>query len=133
MSTVNGSIGLERKAEVTGKVSNVNGNMELHAAHVGGGLQTVNGDLEVGADSRVEGGILVGKPTGTSFSTNKRPPEIVIGPGAVVDGTLRFEHEVRLFVSDRATVGRIEGATPVKFSGDRPGSEERHAAEQVEK
>jgi len=134
VGTVNGSIGLERNAEVAGKVSNVNGSMALRAAHVGGGLQTVNGDLEVGADSRVEGGILVEKPSGSSFNSNKRRPEIVIGPGAVVNGTLRFERDVTLYVSDRATVGTIEGATAVRFSGDEPGSEERRAAEQrVEK
>jgi hypothetical protein len=44
----------------------------------------------------------------------------VIGPGAVVKGELRFEREVRLYVSDTATIGNVVGATPVKFSGDRP-------------
>jgi DUF4097 and DUF4098 domain-containing protein YvlB len=131
IDTVNGSIKLERNADVAGKVSNVNGSMALRAAHVGGGLETVNGDLDVGADSRVEGGILVKKPSGTSFSLTHHVPEVVIGPGAVVNGTLRFEREVRLFVSDRATVGHIEGATPVRFSGDQPGSEERRKAEQL--
>jgi hypothetical protein len=37
-----------------------------------------------------------------------------------VKGTLRFERPVELYVSDRATIGPVEGATPVKFSGDRP-------------
>jgi hypothetical protein len=44
----------------------------------------------------------------------------VIGPGAVVEGDLRFERDVRLYVSDQATVGPISGATAIRFSGDRP-------------
>jgi DUF4097 and DUF4098 domain-containing protein YvlB len=125
LSAVNGSIQLERAADVGGRVSNVNGNMVLHGAHVGGGLETVNGDLTVGADSRVQGGILLKKPTGTSLNWRKRPPEIVIGPNAVVNGTLRFEQEVTLYVSDRATVGPIEGATAIRFAGDEPTSADR--------
>ena len=48
------------------------------------------------------------------------PPRVVVGPGAAIGGTLRFGREVKLYVSDRAEVGRIEGATPVRFSGDTP-------------
>jgi hypothetical protein len=44
----------------------------------------------------------------------------VIGPGAAVKGTLRFKREVKLYVSDRATIGPVEGATAIKFTGDRP-------------
>ena len=42
------------------------------------------------------------------------------GPGAVVDGVLEFEHEVKLYVSESATIGEVKGATPVRFSGDKP-------------
>jgi hypothetical protein len=31
-----------------------------------------------------------------------------------------FKREVELYVSDSATVGKIEGAKPQKFSGDHP-------------
>ena len=44
----------------------------------------------------------------------------MIGPNAVVDGTLDFERDVDLYVSDSAKVGTIKGATANKFSGDRP-------------
>jgi len=47
-------------------------------------------------------------------------PRIVIGPGATVQGDLRFERTVRLFVSDKATIGPVTGATPIPFSGDIP-------------
>jgi hypothetical protein len=47
-------------------------------------------------------------------------PRIVIGPGATVQGELRFERPVQLFVSDKATIGTVTGATPIPFSGERP-------------
>jgi hypothetical protein len=47
-------------------------------------------------------------------------PRIVIGPGASVQGDLRFERSVQLYVSDKATIGSVTGATPIPFSGDAP-------------
>jgi len=120
VTAVNGSAELAKGSSVAGGLSNVNGKMTIAAAHVGGGLKTVNGDIDVGADSRIEGGILVEKPNQSSFNTKHRPPRIVIGPGAVVEGKLRFEHEVELLVSDRARIGAVEGAKAVTFSGDQP-------------
>jgi len=119
VEAVNGHIALAQGAEIAGKASNVNGRITLDAAHVGGGIETVSGDIEVGANSRVEGGILVEKPHGFSWGKNKNP-RIVIGPHAVVDGTLDFRREVDLYVSDSAKVGTITGATANKFSGDHP-------------
>jgi hypothetical protein len=124
VSAVNGSAQLEKGADIRGELSNVNGKMTLTAAHVGGGLHTVNGDITVGADSRVEGGILVEKPNMSWFSRSRRDPRIVIGPRAVVAGTLKFEHDVELLVSDRAKIGPVEGAKPTTFSGDEPGKSE---------
>jgi DUF4097 and DUF4098 domain-containing protein YvlB len=119
VEAVNGHIQLAQGAEIAGKASNVNGRITLDSAHVGGGIETVSGDIEVGANSRVEGGILVEKPHGFSWGKNKNP-RIVIGPHAVVDGTLDFRREVDLYVSDTAKVGTITGATASKFSGDHP-------------
>lgn len=116
--SVNGSIQLGKDAEVGGMASNVNGHITLEAAHVGGGIQTVAGDIDVGADSRVEGGILVDEPHGHSNDT--RVPRVVIGPRAVVDGTLEFRRQVELFVSRSAKVGAIKGATAKTFDGERP-------------
>ena len=47
-------------------------------------------------------------------------PRIVIGRGSVVGGTLNFERPVKLYVSDKATIGPVQGATAVKYSGERP-------------
>jgi DUF4097 and DUF4098 domain-containing protein YvlB len=122
VTAVNGSIDLDQGAEVDGRASNVNGGIHLKAALVAGGLKTVDGDIDVGAVSRVEGGILVYKPGGWfNIGMNRqRTPRIVIGPGAVVKGTLEFRRDVELYVSDRAQIGPVKGATPQKFSGDQP-------------
>ena len=119
IEAVNGHIQLAHGADVAGKASNVNGRIQLDAAHVGGGIETVSGDVEIGANSRVEGGLLVEKPHGFSWGKSKNP-RIVIGPHAVVDGTLEFRRDVDLYVSDTAKVGTITGATASKFTGDHP-------------
>ena len=120
VSTVNGRLTLDQDANVTGPISNVNGEIRLSAAHVAGGIRTTNGGIDIGANSRVEGGILVEKPSMGWFSWKGKAPRIVIGPGAAVQGTLKFEREVELHVSDRATIGPVVGATAVKFSGETP-------------
>jgi len=119
VEAVNGHIELKQGAEVAGKASNVNGRISLDAAHVGGGIETVSGDIEIGANSRVEGGLLVDQPHGFSWGKSKNP-RVVIGPHTVIDGTLEFRREVDLYVSDTAKVGTITGATANKFSGDHP-------------
>lgn len=122
VSAVNGSADLAKGVEIRGSLSNVNGKMTIEGAHVGRGLKTVNGDIDVGPDSRIEGGIVVEKPNQSWFNSNRNRhiPRIVIGPGAVVEGKLRFEHEVELLVSDRAKIGAVEGAKAVTFSGNEP-------------
>jgi DUF4097 and DUF4098 domain-containing protein YvlB len=117
--TVNGSLSLDQDADVGERLGNVNGSIHVRGAHVGGDIDTVTGSIELGPDARVDGGIHVHKDN-SSDSSSHEPPRIVILPGSTVKGTLRFERPVQLFVSDRATIGAVEGATPVKFSGDRP-------------
>lgn len=117
-TTINGDLTLASGAEVSGSLTNVNGKIDLNSAHVAGGIKSVNGDMNILGTSHVEGGILVEKPSGMLF--NNRDPVIVIGPGAVVQGDLRFERPVKLYVSDKATIGAVTGATPIAFSGDNP-------------
>ncbi len=119
VTSVNGALTLRDAAEVAGSLSNVNGVIELTAAQVGGGLQTVNGDVTLRGSSHVRGGILVKKPSG-SHNFAGPVPRIVIGPGATVVGNLNFEREVKLYVSERASIGAVTGATPIRFSGEAP-------------
>jgi DUF4097 and DUF4098 domain-containing protein YvlB len=118
--SVNGGVALRDGAQVTGAVSNVNGKIELTGAHVAGGIKTVNGSIAIFGPSHVEGGILVQKSGGQFIHFGNDVPRIEIGPGASVQGDLRFEHEVKLYVSDHATIGPVTGATPIPFTGDTP-------------
>lgn len=140
MKTVNGSIDLAARSEVSGNIDsvngpltlapgskvggdliNVNGAIRVDGAQVGGGLRTVNASISLVNGARVEGGILMKKPHGVYTFDGSRPPRIVIGRDVTVNGTLRFEREVRLYVSDKAAhVGSIEGATPISYQGDNP-------------
>jgi len=124
VSTVNGTLTLHTGANVTGTLNNVNGHISLDAAHVGGGVKTVSGDIDIGGNSHVDGGILVDKDSNEFlwfFHWNSgKTPRIVIAPGAVVQGDLRFKRRVRLFVSDHAIIGPVSGATAVTFSGASP-------------
>jgi hypothetical protein len=119
-SSVNGELSLGDGADVAGSLSNVNGKITLTGAHVGGGIKTVNGGMNITGASRVEGGILVTKPSGDLLQLVRDVPRIVIGPGATVQGELRFERTVKLYVSDKATIGTVTGATPITFTGDTP-------------
>jgi DUF4097 and DUF4098 domain-containing protein YvlB len=116
-ASVNGSVTLRDGADVLGSVSNVNGKIELTAAHVAGGIKTVAGDIAIHGPSHVEGGILIEKNT-QLIHFGSGVPRVEIGPGATVEGELRFEREVKLYVSDKATIGPVKGATPIPFTGD---------------
>ncbi|KAF1719461.1 hypothetical protein [Pseudoxanthomonas wuyuanensis] len=114
IETVNGSIFVDRGGSVRGDVETVNGSIGLVATRLGGGIETVRGDITVGVDSQVKGGIAVKKSTGISFE-KKRDPRIVIGPNAVVEGPLVFERPVKLYVHRSASIGPVTGATAQIF------------------
>lgn len=122
ITAVNGTLSLERGAGVEGGMTNVNGKMIIEGAHIGRDLVTTNGDITLRAGSRVDGGIVVKKQNSGLLHWHRRNPRIVIGPDAVVTGRLRFEQEVDLYLSDRAKVGAIEGATPVMLTTDAEGN-----------
>lgn len=120
IKSVNGSLTVNEGAEVDGGLTTVNGKIGVNAAHVAGRISNVQGDISILGAARVDGGILVEKQRGFTISTHPRDPTIIIGPGAKVLGELRFERTVHLFVSDRATIGTVTGATAVTFSGANP-------------
>ncbi|NLG59330.1 MAG: DUF4097 domain-containing protein [Gammaproteobacteria bacterium] len=121
VDSVSGGIYIDRGGRVDGDVSTVSGGIGLVGTEVTGSVHTVSGDITVGIGSHVRGDVRVRKPSGGSwirFGTS-RPPRIVIGPDAVVDGALEFEREVKLYVHESATTGPISGATAVPFSTPR--------------
>jgi hypothetical protein len=138
VATVNGSIQIDDNAAVTSanavngsirlgdhttaaSLNSVNGSITLGSgARVTGSIASVNGSIAITGASHVEGGIWVQKAASEIVQIVHDIPRIVIGPGATVQGELRFERTVRLYVSDKATIGTVTGATPIRFSGDTP-------------
>lgn len=130
LESFSGAITLQRAAQVTGNVETDSGTVRIEGAHVGGRVTTTSGDIYIGPDSRIDGGIVVehrgligvslgdlrfGFPVGSST-----PPRVVIGARATVAGVLRFKREVVLLVSESAKIGPVEGATPVMFATEQP-------------
>jgi hypothetical protein len=125
IETVNGRIVVEKGTSVAKNVGNVNGHIELSGAAIGGSVSTVSGDISIVEGTVVKGDVIVEKPGGWGWGKDKkRKPRIVIGPGSTVEGVLKLEHEVELYISETATVGGVKGVMSmddaVRFSGDRP-------------
>lgn len=122
ISVVNGDIELQPDTQVARDVANVNGEITVEGAEIGGGLTTVNGDVSLVEGAHLAGNLTVERPDG--FSTDRRKPRIVIGPGARVDGEIVLEREVELYISETAEVGDVSGVMTredaVVFTGDRP-------------
>ncbi len=122
VETVNGSVFIDRGGIVDGNIATVNGSIGLVSTHIDGNVETVTGDITIGIGSRVTGNLKVSKPTANWLPIsvgNKRPPRIVIGPNAVVDGSLVFEREVVLYVHQTARTGTISGATAITYDTPR--------------
>jgi len=117
--SVNGALSLDSGDAIRGSIANVNGAIHLNAAYVGGGITTANGDITVEGASHVDGGILVEKIESGWFQLSSTP-RVVIGPGSVVTGTLRFDRKVELYVSTNAKIGPVIGATPQRYPGEGP-------------
>jgi polyisoprenoid-binding protein YceI len=122
VSAVNGRITLGGGSKVAKDLGNVNGDIELEGSEVGGDVTTVNGDVELAEGAVIMGDLVVEKPHG--WNSSKGTPRIVIGPGSRVVGVIRLEREVKLYISESAEVGGVEGEMTmddaVRFSGKRP-------------
>lgn len=125
IGAVNGRIKIEKGSKVAEDVGNVNGDIALQGSEIGGNLKTVNGNVAL-SDAAIINGNLIFKKANTWGSDHResRMPEVVIGPGSVVKGTIQLERKVKLYISESAKVGGVEGvmsmADSVRFSGDKP-------------
>ena len=123
ITAVNGKITVNMGSSVDGEVSNVNGSIKLSGSTVARDVSTVNGDISVVDGAVVKGDVVV-EEVSNSFFGNDKKPTVVIGPGSRVEGALILKREVKLYISDRAEVGSVEGIMSmddaVRFRGDRP-------------
>ena len=125
VEAVNGSITAEKGSLVADDVENVNGDMDIQGSVVEGNLSTVNGDIEIVDGSVLKGDLIVEKPGGWGWNNStKRKPRVVIGPGSRVEGKIIAEREIKLYISETAEVGGVEGEMTlddaVMFSGNKP-------------
>jgi hypothetical protein len=106
IETVNGGIELADDAASLGKIETVNGRIELGArAQANAGIELVNGGVELKQAARVTGDIVVKKPGGMGwFSQKQKPPRVILGPDSVVNGNLVFEHDVELYMHTSAKI-----------------------------
>lgn len=122
--TVSGDVFIANGGRVAKGVQTLSGSIGLVATQVGGDVVTYTGNVTVGIGSHVRGGLTVRKPNNSGIQilnvrVKARPPRIIIGPNARVDGPLRFEHPVKLYVHSSAKTGAITGATAVRFDTPR--------------
>lgn len=117
--TVNGGIHFGAGSSIGGDLTTVNGGIGVKQTVVGGGIETVTGDITLEDKSLVHGGIRIQKPHGVSWG-KQRVPRVVIGPGSVVEGELRFEREVELFVHPSARIGAVTGAKAQPYTDKLP-------------
>lgn len=122
VDAVNGGVRMQAGAQVQGHVENVNGGVVAIASVIGGGIGTVNGEIFLDQGTRVGGGIHVEKPHGwgnlIQFGDSK-PPRVVVGRNSIVEGELRFDREVRLYVHQTARIGKVTGATATRYNSDK--------------
>jgi hypothetical protein len=107
---------------VAADLGNVNGDIELERSEVGGDVSTTNGDVELADGAVIAGDLIEEKPGG--WNNSKGMLRIVIGPGSRIEGVIRLEREVKLYISESADVGGVEGVMSmddaVRFAGKRP-------------
>ena len=125
IEAVNGGISVDKGSKIAKSVSNVNGKIELSGAEVGGDVGTVTGNVDVIDGTVVKGDLIVDKPSNWGWGDKKnRKPRIVVGPGSTIEGIIKLEHEVELYVSTTASVGGVSGVMSmddaVRFSGKTP-------------
>ena len=118
IAIVNGELRAASGTRIEGSATTVNGDMALCGTVVSGHLSFVNGTVWLADSSTAQGDITAKQPQGNNGSNP--PPVVVIGPHAIVGGSIIFERPGQLYVSDSAVIHAIQGANPVKFSGAAP-------------
>ena len=125
ISAVNGRIQLESGTSVGADVGNVNGDIEFEGSEVSGNVKTVSGDIELTDAAVIKGDLIIQKPSTWGWGNKKsRVPTVTIGPGSRVEGVILLEREIKLYISETAEVGGVEGemsmSDAVRFDGARP-------------
>ncbi len=115
-ATVNGSVTCGRGSTVNGRISTVNGSLELNNAVVSGGLSTTNGNVRLREQSKVGGDIVIMGRQGLASWTDGL--EIRIEGGSVVEGGIDVRDSRRKVTvtigKDSSVRGEIRNAEVIK-------------------
>lgn len=125
VEAVNGKIRLGKGTRVDRGIQNVNGAIEINGAEIGGNLETVNGDVELMDGAVLRGDLIIERPNNWGWNKDKkRKPRVIVGPGSAIEGTIKLEREVELYISESARVGGVSGVMSMddaeRFTGNRP-------------
>jgi predicted acyltransferase (DUF342 family) len=116
--TVNGSVECGPTSKVRGRVSTVNGRVELRGAEVGDEVSTVNGDVLLREKSIVRGSIVIKGRQGHFFGGHDHGLEIRVEGGSVVEGGIDVrdpERKVKVYLDkDSVIKGEVRNAEVVK-------------------
>lgn len=130
VKSVTGHITLADGVRVEGDVRTLTGTVDADNAFIGGQLETVAGQVRLTGTTHVAKGILLPKPDPDMTVNNheeRRLPELVIGPGVVIDGPIVAERGGVLKVSRQAKIGAVHGVLVQWFDGAAPALEHRPA------
>ena len=121
VDTGSGGVDL-RNAWVGQDIDTGSGHIRLRDTTVEGEVRTRSGEVRLDGQTHVQGDLLVVKNScwGLCWSNNPKPARVIIGAGARVDGTIRFEHDGELWVHEQARIGRVEGIQARRFSAESP-------------
>jgi DUF4097 and DUF4098 domain-containing protein YvlB len=106
VSTVNGKIVLHEKSVVKGNVSSVNGKMEIHGVDIERNIETVNANIELSGNTKVQGDIIY-KRRNNNSNYNKRNPLLSIKKGVVIEGDIIIEGPVDFDFDDKSLHDKV--------------------------
>ena len=115
----NGGASLQPGSHISGSLTSVNARVELNQTRLDGPYLGSNGDLDTGPGSHLQAGIHYRAVAEEDRKRNT--PEITIGAGSRVAGTLRFDRPVKLRVHRSARIGEVQGAQVEWFGGATAG------------
>lgn len=106
VKTVNGDVTLGAGARIHDQVGTVNGDISLLKAHVGGNVETVSGNIDVGEHTVIAGDIVYAKSR-SDWGWSSATPTLRIDETAQVQGNIILHRDVKLLISDPELANRV--------------------------
>lgn len=107
ITTVNGSIDLEKGTVVGRDVRNVNGSIEISGTEIKGNVSTVNGDVIISRGSVVHGDVVFREPGRSWWHDDHDEPTLDVDDDCRIEGDIVLYQRVRLRIADGASIGDI--------------------------